>query len=150
MGKAAGVWKKIKRVAKTIGNKFGKALAWANENILKPGKKYVTPLLDMVDQTGYGKKIYDGVSKTIDKVSDHYGYKADGSWAGVTDAVGDIVMDTQRAPNEKKYKDPFQTATKINNVIRDSVDAYKTNKDLKQSVNKTNDWGNVEVADDEW
>ena len=150
MGKAAGVWKKIKRVAKTIGNKFGKALAWANENILKPGKKYAAPLIDMIDSSGKVNKVIDGVSNTIDKVSDHYGYKADDSWAKVTDTVGDIITDTQRSPNERKYKDPFQTATKINNAVRDSVDTYKSRKDLKNTINKTNDWSNVEVADDEW
>ena len=150
MGKAAGIWKKVKRVAKTVGNKFGKALSWANENIFKPGGGYIKPVINMFDPSGLGSRIYDGVTNVISTVSDRLGYKPEGTWAPVTQQIGDVIQDTQRYGDEKKYKDPFQTATKINNAVRDSVDSYKTRKELKNSINKTNDWSNVEVADDEW
>ena len=132
MGKAAGIWKKVKRVAKTIGNKFGKALSWANENIFKPGGGYIKPIIEVFDPSGLGSRIYDGVTNVISNVSDRLGYKPEGTWAPVTQQIGDVMMDTQRIGDEKKYKDPFQTAIKVNDTIHDAVERHRTLKDLRK------------------
>ena len=142
MGKAAGVWKKIKAFAKTTGQKIGKAASWLNENVLKPAGKVIKPVIDIIDPTGLGTKIYDGVTKVIDYGNEHYGYTPDDSFANTTEFIGDVVMDTQRTKEDKKYKDPFSTAIKLHNEVNNSkmgYDAYKRIKKQSKAKQKEMD-----------
>ena len=137
MGKAAGIFKKIKAVAKTIGSKLGKAASWLNENVLKPAGKVVKPLLNVVDKTGIGSKIYDGVTKVIDYGNDYYGYTPDDSYANTTEFLTDVALDSQRSKKDKKYKDPFETAIKLHNEVSESklgYDAYRRIKNQQRQM----------------
>ena len=113
MGKAAGLWKKVKTVAKTIGGDFGRALSWANENLIRKNKKYIDFGLDMIDPTGTARRVKDAVSNGITFVSDKLGYNPDTTWGDrISNVVDDVVINTQ------PYHNPFENATKINDVGR--------------------------------
>ena len=120
MGKAAGVWKKIKQVGKTIGKGLGKAAAWVNDNIYKPGKDLFNPVFDIIDETGTLRRAADGISKVIDYGAQKLGYNPDDSFAQLTETASDVIMDTQRRGKDKKYKDPFETAIQINEKVNDA------------------------------
>lgn len=115
MGKPAGIWRKVKTVAKTIGNNFGKALSWANENLIRKNQKYIDFGLDMLDPTGTARRIKDAASNAITYVSDKLGYHPDTQWGDrISNVVDDVVINTQ------PYNNPFENATKINNKSRES------------------------------
>ena len=138
MGKGAGIWKKIKQVGKTIGKGLGKAAAWVNENIYKPGKDLFRPVFDVIDDSGTLNKIADGVSKVIDYGSEKLGYTPDDSFGQFTEQVGDVILDTQRSDQDKKYKDPFETAIQLNEKFKDAVDDYNTYRRIKNGGSTRN------------
>lgn len=109
MGKAAGIWKKIKTVAKTIGNNFSRALNWANESLLRKNKKYIDPLLKALPG---GETVSTVVNKASDLIHDY---------------------------NEKKgNKVDTRIGDKIHQGINDVVDVYKADGALNK-VKKVND-----------
>ena len=115
MGTAAGIWKKVKTIAKTIGNNFGKALSWANENIIRKNNYLIDAGLDMLDPTGTAKRVKDAVSNGITWVSDKLGYNPDTQWGDrISDIVDDVVVNTQG------YNPAFAENQKVNNRNRDS------------------------------
>ena len=149
MGKAAGLWKKIKQIGKTIGKGFGKAASWVNENIYKPGKNLIKPVFEMIDETGTLNKIADGASKMIDYGNDKFGYTPDDSFGQFTETVGDVILDTQRSNKDKKYKDPFETAIHINEKFNDAITDYNTYKRVKNGNLRRNiDYSSSE--DEDW
>ena len=75
MGKAAGIWKKLKKIGSEIGSKAAKAFAWLNTNLLQPFKPLISNAIDMVDETGIGSKIFDGVTDGYDNYLDKTGQK---------------------------------------------------------------------------
>lgn len=149
MGKAAGVWKKIKQVGKTIGKGLGKAAVWVNDNLYKPGKDLLNPVFDMIDGTGTLHRVADGVSRIIDYGAEKLGYTADDSFAPLTETVTDVVMDTQRTGKDKKYKDPFETAIHINEKINDAVTDYNAYRRVKNGLNRQNTYDEYE-DDEDW
>lgn len=136
MGKAAGIWKKIKEVGKTIGKGLGKGAIWVNENIYKPGKDLFNPIFDIIDETGTLRKAADGVSRVIDYVGEKLGYDPDDSFGQVTETLTDVVMDTQRTGKDKKYKDPFDTAIHINEKVNDAINDYNTYRRIKNGKSR--------------
>jgi hypothetical protein len=136
MGKAAGIWKKIKQVGKTIGKGLGKAATWVNDNIYKPGKDLFHPVFDMIDDTGTLNKFADGISKVIDYGAQKLGYNSDDSFGQLTETVSDVIMDTQRTGKDKKYKDPFETAIHINEKINDTINDYNTYRRIKNGQSR--------------
>lgn len=137
MGKAAGIWKKIKQVGKTIGKGLGKAASWVNENIYKPGKDLFHPVFEMIDNSGTLNKIADGVSRVIDYGAEKLGYVPDNSFAPLTETASDMILDTQRSKKDKKYKDPFEAAIQINEKINDSINDYNVYRRMKNDQNRT-------------
>ena len=150
MGKAAGVWKKIKQVGKTIGKGLGKAAVWVNDNLYKPGKDLLNPVFDMIDGTGTLHRVADGVSRIIDYGAEKLGYTADDSFAPLTETVTDVVMDTQRTSKDKKYKDPFDTAIQINEKIHDAVRDYDSYRRVKNGLNRYNTYEDDYEDDEDW
>ena len=142
MGKAAGILKKIKEIAKTTGSKLHKAASWVNENILKPGGKIAKPLIDMFDPTGIGSKVYDGLTKVIDYSNEYLNYVPDNSFANTTEFLTDIAIDTQRGKNERKYKDPFDTAIKLHNEVSNSKRDYESYLRVKNDAKRMKDMKN--------
>ena len=141
MGKAAGVWKKIKQVGKTIGKGLGKAAVWVNDNLYKPGKDLLNPVFDMIDGTGTLHRVADGVSRIIDYGAEKLGYSPDDSFAPLTETVTDVVLDTQRTGKDKKYKDPFETAIHINEKINDAVTDYNAYRRVKNGPTRQYNYG---------
>lgn len=149
MGKAAGVWKKIKQVGKTIGKGLGKAAVWVNDNIYKPGKDLLNPVFDIIDESGTLHRVADGVSRIIDYGAEKLGYSPDDSFAPLTETVTDVVMDTQRTGKDKKYKDPFETAIHINEKINDAVTDYNAYRRVKNGPTRQYNYDDYE-DDEDW
>lgn len=67
MGFAAGAWKKIKTVAKSIGNKFKTALDWFNNKVYKPYKPKIDTLITNIPVVGKPvQQVLDTGSKILD------------------------------------------------------------------------------------
>ena len=153
MGKAAGIWKKIKQVGKTIGKGLGKAASWVNENIYKPGKDLFHPVFDMIDSSGTLNKVADNVSKFIDYGAQKLGYTPDDSFAQLTETASDVILDTQRTGKDKKYKDPFETAIHLNEKFNDAVTDYNTYRRIKNGQTRSsqyNYYSDSSSSDEEW
>ena len=97
MVKSAGFLKKLKKVGQLVG----KGVGMVNDNIIKPLRPVIDTGLDMF---GFGgaKKVLDGASNLIDQFS---GYKpsSDDKLKKIIGVGTDFVLDTQRAPSDKKY-----------------------------------------------
>lgn len=126
MGKAAGIWKKVKNLGKSIGGKFKKAYDWVNENIIRPNKGLINNVVDMVDPTGIGNKIINNVSDwSHDKLhpEDEENTVYDPGYAepikNITDNVVQMTQDTNR------YNNGFDSATPLNNIIREGINVGK-------------------------
>ena len=104
MGKAAGIWKKIKTVAKTIGNNFKKALSWANENLLRKNKKYVDPLLDLLPGGGKVKEVVNKASDMLHDYDEKKGYTVDTTVGDKINQGLDAGSKLVRAVKDKKFK----------------------------------------------
>lgn len=100
MVKAAGFLKKLKKV----GQLLKKGTGWVNENVVKPLKPVIDTGLDMAGLS-FAKPIVDMGSRFIDEYS---GYKPkDDRIKRFVGTATDIALDTQRAPAERKYINPF-------------------------------------------
>lgn len=117
MGKGAGFWKKIKDVAKKIGGTVAKVVSWGNENIFKPIKPLLEPVVKMFDPTGIGSKVINAAGQAADWVSDQYkqqtGYTPNNTVGQFVSAGTDIAMDTQRYGNDRQYNNFADYANKI-------------------------------------
>ena len=102
MTKSAGFLKKLKKVGQLIG----KGAGWVNDNVVKPLRPVIDTALDM---TGYGsvaKPILNAGSSFIDKYSGRTPSQ-NKKWVNALEDVADYALDTQRAPAERKYVNPF-------------------------------------------
>jgi hypothetical protein len=102
MTKSARFLKKLKKVGQLIG----KGVGWVNDNIVKPLRPVIDTALDM---TGYGsvaKPILNAGSSFIDKYSGRTPQQ-DMRIVGAVQDIADYALDTQRAPAERKYVNPF-------------------------------------------
>ena len=102
MVKSAGFLKKLKKVGKLIG----KGAGWVNDTVVKPLRPVIDTALDM---TGYGsvaKPILNAGSSFLDKYG---GRKPEQNkqFVRALENVADFALDTQRAPAERKYVNPF-------------------------------------------
>lgn len=112
MGKAAGIWKKIKKVAKEVSNGAAKAFAWLNTNILQPVKPIVHNVIDMVDESGLGSKIFDGVTDAYDNYLEQTNQKpTNNNVQKITEFGRDMFEYTQ---NPKRYKKAFDESLELN------------------------------------
>ena len=111
MGKAAGIWKKIKSVAKQIGDGAAKALAWGNTNIIQPLKPILSNVIDMFDPSGLGSKFFNGVSDGYDNYLEYTNQKPKDGFSQVTEFGKDLFEHTQ---NPGRYKRPFNKTQEMN------------------------------------
>ena len=111
MGKAAGLWKKIKSVAKQIGDGAAKALAWGNTNIIQPLKPILSNVIDMFDPSGLGSKLFNGVSDGYDNYLEYTNQKPKDGFSQVTEFGKDLFDYTQ---NPGRYKRPFNKTQEMN------------------------------------
>lgn len=117
MGKGAGFWKKIKDVAKKIGGTVAKVVSWGNENLFKPIKPLLEPVVKMFDPTGIGSKVINIAGQAADWVSDQYkqqtGYTPNNTVGQFVNAGADIAMDTQRYGDDRQYNNFADYANRI-------------------------------------
>ena len=119
MGKAAGIWKKVKTIAKTIGNNFGKALNWVNENIIRKNKKYIEPLLDKLPGGGLVTQVVNNASDFIHDYNEKKGNKVDTS---VGDKIHQGITDVH---DVMKEEGALARARKINEIARNRMGLNK-------------------------
>ena len=98
MGKAAGFLKRLKKVKDFLGN----GLSWVNNNIVKPIAPVVKTVLSATGN-GHFNKLIDGGMNLLDRGLEAGGYSSDSNVAPYVEKGIDIVMDTQRSPNDRKY-----------------------------------------------
>lgn len=117
MGKGAGFWKKIKDIAKKIGGTVAKVVSWGNENIFKPLKPILQPIIGLFDKTGIGSTVLNVAGQAMDWVSDQYnqatGYTPNNTVGQLVNAGTDIALDTQRYGNDKQYNNFTDYANRI-------------------------------------
>ena len=100
MVKSAGFLKKLKK----IGNVIGQGATWINKNILKPLNPILDTALDFVPGGGIIKTVKNGVSKGLDFIDDaFYNTKENKQIQNVVNTGADMLLDTQRAPRDRKY-----------------------------------------------
>lgn len=100
MVKSAGFLKKLKK----IGNVIGKGATWVNKNILKPLNPILDTALDFVPGGGIIKGVKNGISKGLDFVDDaFYNTKENKQIQNIVSTGADVLLDTQRAPRDRKY-----------------------------------------------
>lgn len=104
---AAGIWKKIKKVAKEVSNKAAKAFAWFNTNILQPVKPIVNNVIDMFDPSGLGSKVFTGVTDGYDNYLEQTNQKPiDNNIQNITNFGKELFDYTQDTNRYKKAFDP--------------------------------------------
>ena len=109
MGSPAGIWKKIKSIAKQIGDGAAKAFAWANTNIIQPIKPILSNVIDMFDESGLGSKIFNNVTDGYDRYLDYTNQKPTDGFSQVTEFGKDLFDYTQ---NTDRYKRPKKSYNK--------------------------------------
>ena len=120
MGGAAGIWKKIKTFANTIGNGLSRGLAWANTNLIQPLKPILSNVIDMFDPSGLGSKIFGTATDSYDRYLDFAGEKPDDSFTNVTNTAKDLFEYTQNSdrynsrPQGNTFKKAFDPNQEIN------------------------------------
>ena len=94
MVKSAGIFKKLKNI-------FSKGAKWINNNIVKPLNPIIDTALDFVPGGNIIRNVKDGASKFIDKLpgQDYQNERVQ----RIVAQGADMLMDTQRAPKDKKY-----------------------------------------------
>ena len=102
MVKSAGFLKKLKKVKDLIGT----GASWINNNVVKPLRPYIDTGLDLVG-AGWGKKVLNAGSNLIDYWDEKDGRKTDTKHSKYIQKGADLLLDTQRAPTERKYSNLF-------------------------------------------
>ena len=106
MVKSAGFLKKLKKVKDLIGT----GASWINKNVVKPLRPYIDTGLDMIGAP-WAKKIVDVGSNFIDEWDRRDGRTTSGGAAPYIQRGVDMLMDTQRSEEDKKYnsfRSPFR------------------------------------------
>ena len=96
MVKSAGFLKKLKKVGQLVG----KGAGWVNSNIVKPLRPVIDTALDMTGFGSVAKPILDVGSNWLD---DNFGTKPNKKFLKGVEFGSDLFLDTQRAPEQKKY-----------------------------------------------
>ena len=115
MGKAAGIWKKFKQVAKTVGHNVSKAFSWLNENLIRKNKPFIDPL---IKQLPGGETI----SKVVDKASDFIHERDERKGRKVNTKAGDLI------------NEGIKTAIKTKNQINEAPDMKSKFKIVKDNT----------------
>ena len=125
MGKAAGIWKKVKNLGKSLGGKFRKALEWTNENIIRPNKDLIHNLNNLWDRTGITNKLID---RTSDYVHDKTDLEhTDTTFKDPIKTTIDKFVDYSQNPSRRRYNENMKP---MNNI----------KKEGRTLVGQDNDW----------
>ena len=114
MARSAGWLKKLKKV----GSFLGKGASWINKNVIKPLNPIIDTALDFIPVPGVGgaiKSVKNMASKGLDYLDEKV-FKT-GENKQIQDIVNkgaDMLLDTQRAPRDRKYVNPFGNAMNSN------------------------------------
>ena len=106
MVKSAGWLKKLKKVKDLIGS----GASWVNKNVIKPLRPYIDTGLDMIGAP-WAKKIVDVGSHFIDEWDKKDGRNTNTTAVPYIQRGVDMIMDTQRSEEDKKYntfRSPFR------------------------------------------
>ena len=141
-----GIHKKLK----AVGNALGKGLSWVNTNVLKPLAPIAKFGMEALGAPSWAGNIYDGVTNIIDKGSKWLGYEPDDTVKNGIETVTDVVLDTQRTKDERKYfkknDPPLQRPLGI--APKHVRDDLKHAEEIRHLNNvKTADWDNSEDED---
>ena len=117
MGSPAGIWKKIKSVAKQIGDGAAKAFAWANTNIIQPIKPILSNVIDMFDESGLGSKIFNNVTDGYDRYLDYTNQKPTDGFSQVTEFGKDLFDYTQNTDRYKRPKKSYNQRWNFSNSL---------------------------------
>ena len=111
MGKLAGVWKRVKEIAKTAGGKIKAGLSWLNEMYRNGGKKYIEPLVQKLPGGTVLQEVVDAGSNALHNYDEAKGTVADTKGAEKLYSAIDDGIDVYNA-----YKDggALAAARKLN------------------------------------
>lgn len=96
MVKSAGFLKKLKKVGQLIG----KGASWVNTNIVKPLRPVIDTALDI---TGLGSVAKPALNMASNWLDNNFGTTQNKQIQDATRFGADFLLDTQRAPSQKKY-----------------------------------------------
>lgn len=103
MVKSAGIFKKLKKV----GNLLGKGASWVNNNIVKPMKPLINQGISFGASALGVPMAGDALNSALDIGSnwldDKFGSKSNKQIQNAARFGADLLMDTQRSKNDKKY-----------------------------------------------
>ena len=118
MPSPAGIFKKIKNIAKQIGDGAAKAFAWANTNLIQPLKPILSNVIDMFDESGLGSRIFNSVSDGYDHYLEQTNQKPQDGFSQVTNFGKDLFEYTQNSDRYKRpkrsYNKAFDSAKELN------------------------------------
>lgn len=110
MGKAAGIWKKIKKV----GSKLWDGISLVNNKVIQPMKPLLSTILSIFDKTKISPLLLNTVSDAIDNINDGKDV--------INEVVNDGInffMDTQNPDKRYKMANQSQPKNKIFNKAFD-------------------------------
>lgn len=103
MAKSAGFLKKLKK----IGNLIGKGASWVNNNIVKPLKPIINQGVSFAAGAAGVPMVGTAINSAIDAGSkwldDNYGTESNKQIQEITKYGGDILLDTQRSKDDRRY-----------------------------------------------
>lgn len=103
MVKSAGFLKKLKK----IGQLIGKGAGWVNENVVKPLKPIINQGINFATGAAGVPMLGTAINSAIDAgtnwIDSTFGGKSNKQIQDVTRFGTDLLLDTQRAPSQKKY-----------------------------------------------
>ena len=119
MGSPAGIFKKIKNIAKQIGDGAAKAFAWANTNVIQPLKPILSNVIDMFDQSGLGSRIFKNVTDGYDRYLEQTNQKQTDDFSQITNFGKDLFEYTQNSdrykrPPKQSYNKAFDSSKELN------------------------------------
>lgn len=100
MVKSAGFLKKLKK----LGNLVGKGASWVNKNIIKPLNPIIDTALDFIPYGSVVKGVKNTVTKGLDALDNIYQTQDNKRIQDLVATGADVVLDTQRSKQDKKYK----------------------------------------------
>lgn len=117
MPSPAGIFKKIKNIAKQIGDGAARAFAWANTNLIQPLKPILSNVIDMFDGSGLGSRIFNSVTDGYNNYLEQTNQKPQDDFSQVTNFGKDLFEYTQNSDRYKpkrSYNKAFDSAKELN------------------------------------
>lgn len=93
MGKAAGIWKKIKNFGKEVWN----GITNITDKVVKPLAPLIKPILQVVDKTQISPMLLDTFTNTVDSINEGGGIE--NTVNNVVNGIGSIFKNGKKAIN---------------------------------------------------